>query len=146
MAQVAVKRKEKRISIEKRSELGAREIEKLILDHRENGRKLARSVLRKWRARLSLEEVDSIVDLTLCEAAKRYRPDKGACFMTFLFYHLRGYLVRAVASAANANNMFHQYAKASGVDPNEWSKIPDDAFPSFIPDCASFGLQEVDCP
>ena len=33
-------------------QLSAFEIERLILDHRENGRKLARSLLRRWRARM----------------------------------------------------------------------------------------------
>jgi RNA polymerase sigma factor (sigma-70 family) len=46
--------------------------------------------------------VDSIVDLSLCEAVKRFDPSKGASFMTFLFYHLKGNLVRAVASAASS--------------------------------------------
>jgi RNA polymerase sigma factor (sigma-70 family) len=52
---------------------------------------------------MDLEEVDSIVDLSLCEAVRRFDPTKGASFMTFLFYHLKGNLVRAVASAAAAS-------------------------------------------
>src|SRR3990167_8004194 len=77
--------------------------EKLILEYRANARKLSRSMLRRWHARLDLEEVDSLVVLSLCEAAARYGPNKGASFMTFLYYHLRGCLVRAVDAAANAN-------------------------------------------
>jgi len=59
--------------------------------------------LRKWHARLDLQEVDSVVDLSLCEAVRRFNPAKGASFMTFLFYHMRGNLIRAVTSAATAN-------------------------------------------
>lgn len=77
--------------------------EALVLEFRIKARKLGRSILRKWNARLDLEEVDSVVDLSLCEAVRRYDPSKGASFMTFLFYHLRGNLIRAVSSAANAN-------------------------------------------
>ncbi len=79
--------------------------ESLILDHRENGRKLSRSILRRWRVHMPGEEVDSIVDLALCEAAQRFSPKKGASFMTFFFYHLRGHLVRAVARATQASSI-----------------------------------------
>jgi len=78
--------------------------ETTVLEHRENGRKLSRSILRRWRVHMPLDDVDSIVDLALCEAAQRFSPDKGASFMTFFFYHLRGHLVRAVARATQINN------------------------------------------
>ena len=79
--------------------------EALIIKYRLKARKLGRSILRRWHARLDLEEVDSIVDLSLCEAVKRFDATKGASFMTFLFYHLKGNLVRAVATAANAHTI-----------------------------------------
>ena len=79
--------------------------EELIIQNRSRARKLARSILRKWHSRLDLEEVDSIVDLSLCEAAQRFNPQIGAGFMTFLFYHLRGNLIRAVTIAATANTI-----------------------------------------
>lgn len=87
----------------KEATLTALEREELVLKFRLKARKLGRSILRKWHSRLDLQEVDSVVDLSLCEAVKRYNPNKGASFMTFLFYHLRGNLIRAVATAANAN-------------------------------------------
>lgn len=77
--------------------------EALVIEYRLKARKLARSILRKWHARLDLEEVDSVVDLSLCEAVRRFDPRKGASFMTFLFYHLRGNLIRVVTAAAMAN-------------------------------------------
>lgn len=79
--------------------------EGLVLEYRPKARKLARSILRKWHARLDLEEVDSVVDLSLCEAVQRFNPNKGAAFMTFFFYHLRGNLIRAVSTAANAHSV-----------------------------------------
>ena len=90
---------------EQRSAGGLTEEERqeLVLEFRIKARKLGRSILRKWRARLDLEEVDSVVDLSLCEAVKRFDPSKGASFMTFLYYHLKGNLIRTVSAAANAN-------------------------------------------
>jgi RNA polymerase sigma factor (sigma-70 family) len=79
--------------------------EALIIKYRLKARKLGRSILRRWHARMELEEVDSIVDLSLCEAVKRFNPFKGASFMTFLYYHLKGNLVRAVATAAASHSI-----------------------------------------
>ena len=78
---------------------------RIIVSSRGKARKLARSILRRWNARLDLNEVDSIVDLSLCEAASRFSPDMGASFMTFLFYHLRGNLIRTISTAANTNSV-----------------------------------------
>lgn len=86
-------------------DLSSRDREQLVLEFRMKARKLARSILRKWHARLDLQEVDSVVDLSLCEAVKRFNPDKGASFMTFLFYHLRGNLIRAVSTAASQSTV-----------------------------------------
>lgn len=88
--------------------------EALVLKYRTKARKLGRSILRGWHARLDLEEVDSIVDLSLCEAVRRFNPFKGASFMTFLFYHLKGNLIRAVANAAASHTipLFAQDAEA----------------------------------
>lgn len=77
----------------------------LVLEYRTKARKLSRSILRKWHARLDIEEVDSIVDLSLCEAVKRFDPDKGASFMTFMYFHLRGNLIRAVSEAITGNGV-----------------------------------------
>jgi RNA polymerase sigma factor for flagellar operon FliA len=87
-------------------ELPAAQQEALVMKYRIKARKLGRSILRRWNARLDLDEVDSIVDLSLCEAVTRFDPRRGAGFMTFLFYHLKGNLVRAVTvAAANSSTM-----------------------------------------
>lgn len=77
--------------------------EQLILDHMQKGRQIAHSLLKRWRSRLEGAEVDSIVDLSLCEAAARFDPSKGVSFITFLFYHLKGNLVRLVIEASTRN-------------------------------------------
>ncbi|MFN4896462.1 MAG: sigma-70 family RNA polymerase sigma factor [Pseudomonadota bacterium] len=91
--------------------------EALIIKYRAKARKLGRSILRRWHSRMDLEEVDSLVDLSLCEAVRRFDASKGASFMTFLFYHLKGNLVRAVASAA-----------ASAAIPNAIAELTESAF------------------
>lgn len=82
-----------------------RERAELVVGYRLKARKLARSILRRWHARLDVSEVDSIVDLSLCEAVQRFSPEKGASFMTFMFFHLRGNLIRAVAGSVTAYSL-----------------------------------------
>ena len=128
------------------STLREEEINNLILNHRENGRKLARSILRRWRVRMPAEEIDSIVDLSLCEAARRYSSERGASFMTFFFYHLRGHLVRAVARAAQATNTFLAFNKPQGIDAADWSNLGSDMTWSFVPDQVVTGQRDADTP
>jgi len=111
------KKPEKKISAKEKA---TKIYETTILEHRENGRKLSRSILRRWRVHMPLDDVDSIVDLALCEAAQRFSPKKGASFMTFFFYHLRGHLVRAVARATQINN-FQSTIEGDSESENEIS-------------------------
>lgn len=128
------------------SSLREEEINQLILNHRENGRKLARSILRRWRVRMPAEEIDSIVDLSLCEAARRYSSERGASFMTFFFYHLRGHLVRAVARAAQATSVFLAFNKPQGVDAADWSTLGSDMTWSFVPEYVVAGQRDAETP
>lgn len=68
-----------------------------ILSTRIQARRLAKSMLSRWGSRIEEGELYSIVDLALCQAAENYSPDFGTAFPTFLFYHLKGCLVRAVS-------------------------------------------------
>lgn len=120
--------------------------EDLILSHRENGRKLARSILRRWQVNMPAEEVDSIVDLTLCEAASRYDVTKGASFITFLFYHLRGHLVRAVASATSDSQLFTAVAQSAGLDVSDWVTANEDSAVNVMPDFNLDRQTEVESP
>jgi RNA polymerase sigma factor (sigma-70 family) len=120
--------------------------DELILNHRENGRKLARSILRRWQVNMPAEEVDSIVDLTLCEAAVRYDVNKGASFITFLFYHLRGRLVRAVASATSDSQLFLAVAQSAGLDVSDWTTANEDTAVGILPDFNIERQTEVESP
>ncbi|MCC6953426.1 MAG: sigma-70 family RNA polymerase sigma factor, partial [Deltaproteobacteria bacterium] len=122
------------------------QIDDLILTHRENGRKLARSMLRRWRVMMPAEEVDSIVDLSLCEAAGRYCESKGASFVTFFFYHLRGHLVRAVASATSDSNMFLALANGAGVDTTDWATTGSADMWALVPEIAENLRKEAESP
>jgi RNA polymerase sigma factor (sigma-70 family) len=85
--------------------LSEQEIAELVLKYRVKARKLARCILRQWHSRLDLEDVDSVVDLSLVESARRFDPSYGASFMTFLYFHLRGNLIRAVSEAVTGNGV-----------------------------------------
>jgi RNA polymerase sigma factor (sigma-70 family) len=117
----SAKAKRPQIRAVKDGELTPYQQEALIMKYRAKARKLGRSMLRRWHSRMELDEVDSIVDLSLCEAVKRFDPYKGASFMTFLFYHLKGNLVRSVAQAAAATAIplaFSELANAAFSDEN----------------------------
>lgn len=127
-------------------QLAAEDFETLVLSHRENGRKLARSILRRWRVRMPGEEIDSVVDLSLCETAKRYSSNRGASFMTFFFYHLRGHLVRTVARAAQGNNVFLAFAKNAGVETGDISSLSAETLQSYVPDYLLFQHRDGENP
>ena len=78
----------------------------LVIEHRERARKLAKTLLRRWNVYLPRDEFESVVDYSLCQAARRFRPAKGASFMTFLFYHLRGNLLKYVREATKNSSMY----------------------------------------
>ncbi len=85
----------------------------LALRHREAARKLALSMITKWKARLEPDELQSVIDLALCEAASRYNNAHGAAFMTFLYYHLKGKLIKTIAARADRVLLFvDDYEKA----------------------------------
>lgn len=81
--------------------LSPEQIENLVMDSREQARKLGCSMLRRWNIKIDLDELYSIVDLSLCEAAKHFNPNRNVTFITFLFYHLKGNLVKAISQAVN---------------------------------------------
>ncbi len=121
--------------------------EQLVLEHRDNGKKLARSMLRKWRVRMPAEEIDSIVDLTLCEAASRFCSDKGASFMTFFFYHLRGNLVRAVTTAAHASNVFLALTQnEENESTSDWTFTRHDVLRLYLADQLNEKHNEIENP
>lgn len=73
----------------------------MVMEFREKARKMARSILRRWRAHIEINELDSVVDLALCEAVSRFEPERGVSFITYMFYYLKGHLIKTVTSLAN---------------------------------------------
>lgn len=86
--------------------LSVEELQNIIITNRESARKIAHSLLRRWRVTLPLEETESLVDLTLCEAANRFSPEHGASFMTFFFYYVRGNLARNIGKLVRISQVF----------------------------------------
>lgn len=70
----------------------------LIFEHYDYAVRLAWSMLRRWRIRIESDDVKSVVHISLCEGARRFDPARNVSFKTFLFYHLRGFLVREVTN------------------------------------------------
>ena len=68
------KSKRPHIRAVKRGDLTPYQQEALVMKYRAKARKLGRSMLRRWHSRMELDEIDSIVDLSLCEAVKRFDP------------------------------------------------------------------------
>ena len=68
-----------------------------ILKARERAHKLGFTLLRRWGCTMPREDVLSIVDLALCEAASRYQECPQAEFMSYAFYFIKGELIRTIA-------------------------------------------------
>ena len=81
-----------RVALTKRDQM-------LILDHWDYALRLAFHFLRKWGVRIVRDEIESLVGLALCEAAKNFDRRRGVSFRTFLYYHLFGTLTHAIAGA-----------------------------------------------
>ena len=82
------------------------ERETLTLQHRAAARKLALSMISKWKCRIESDELQSVIDLALCEAASRFNKKQGAAFMTFLYFHLKGKLIRTITERADKSLVF----------------------------------------
>ncbi len=92
--------------IKTKKQTEARRIEKLVMDNRESAKKMGYSLLKRWNVRIEKDEINSVIDYALCDAAMRYIPNKGASFVTYFFYHLRGHLVRLITDLTMAGNLF----------------------------------------
>ncbi len=95
------------------------QINQLILDHRDISRKIAINLIRKWNVRLSEEDLQSLTDLATCEAARRYSPEHGTVFSTFLFYYVRGHLIEFVRESLRRKELSrHWNGKAESDSPD----------------------------
>lgn len=78
---------------------------RLVLKYRVTAQKMAKNLLKKWRAHLPAEDLKSLVDLSLCEAAARFSLDFGTQFPTYLFYFIRGNLIKTMAEAQKGQRL-----------------------------------------
>ena len=101
-----------------RGGLTSAERQELTLAHRVDAQRMARSLVRRWHCRIETEELDSVVDLALCEAATSFDATRGTRFTTLLFYHLKGRLVQTITSRANAAKMSGSLRRSS----NAWKE------------------------
>ena len=77
--------------------LSPKEINALILENQEDAEKMAWKLLGSLRVQLTKDDVVSVVGIALCEAASRFDPSFNTSFKTFLYYHLRGILLKEVS-------------------------------------------------
>ena len=68
----------------------------LILTARPSLHRLARRVAKRYGWRIREDEAMSIADLAMCQAARRFRDDSGAQFVTFAYPWVWGALARAL--------------------------------------------------
>ena len=75
----------------------------LILTYRDKALKMTRGFLKKWGSHIDEDELISVSDLSLCEAASRFDESRNVSFITFLFYYIKGNLVKAVINSSIIN-------------------------------------------
>ncbi len=96
-----------------------------IIEHREIGRKLACRLLREWRVQLNSDDLDSIVDLTICEAAGRFDEARGVRFTTFLYHYMRGNLLRTIEEIVEQKRAVQAAAYSASAGRNERFDLDD---------------------
>jgi RNA polymerase sigma factor (sigma-70 family) len=110
--------------------LHPKEIEALVLEHIDLANRLAWSLLNRWRVRLGEDDVQSATGAALCEAASRFDATRGVSFRTFLFYHLRGVLLKEISKRVNENrargNDEYFAAVSPGRNDEEWRTAHSD--------------------
>lgn len=99
--------------------------DELIVAHRDISRRLAVRLLREWRIELNRDELDGIVDLALCEAAERFEHERGTRFTTFLYYYIRGSLLKTIDLLVSEKRAVTAVAYSASANRNERFDIED---------------------
>lgn len=66
------------------------EQQELVMESRERGVKMAVAITRRWGTTIGRDDIQSIVDEALCEAAMRFDPNAGNDFLTYGWYYIQG--------------------------------------------------------
>ena len=85
------------------TELSLSQKEELILQNRTYAYRLCAHFLKKWGAHIETCELQSLSHMALCEAALRYRTDRGAQFQTVLFFYVRNMLIKEMKVRKNSH-------------------------------------------
>ena len=94
----------------------------LIEGHIDAAQKIATTIMKQWGARLPKGEVQSLANVALCEAAARFDENRGAKFVTYLYFYVKGQLGVAISSSVAA-----QSTAALTYVPGEASATPEEA-------------------
>lgn len=120
--------------------------EELIVQHRDIARRLAVRLLREWRIELSRDELDGIVDLALCEAAERFEYERGTRFTTFLYYYIRGSLLKTIDSLVSEKRAVTAVAYSASATRNERFDLEDTPEIGDCLDPDAYGKKSWDSP
>jgi RNA polymerase sigma factor for flagellar operon FliA len=75
--------------------------QKLVESHLDLSRRAAAMVYPRVRAYVEFEELVSLANAGLAEAASRYDPNRGASFATFAWYRVHGSIIDGLRRATN---------------------------------------------
>lgn len=101
------------------STLSVEQREELILNHRTCAKKLSAYFLKRWGSYIEQDELESLSDIALCEAALRYRTDKGAQFQTLLFFYVKNIIIREIKSRKSTDSMYFLECQTESSKVNE---------------------------
>ncbi len=80
------------------------EQQQLVLEHRTQALRTSHHLLKRWRLGIERDDIISLTDAALCEAALRFQSDAGAKFSTYLFYFLKGAVIQLVTQRIKERN------------------------------------------
>ena len=118
------------------ADISSQSRQELILENRQLAFRMVKSMLRRISVDLWPEEVQSIADMALCEAALRYQSVPGATFNTYSFYFLKAEIRKSLRLQMSARIE----SACNGVEESEG----DDNFESTIESQVSAGTDS--CP
>jgi RNA polymerase sigma factor FliA len=97
-------------------------IEDLVLQHQDYVRALARGIAKKLPSHVDFEDLVSLGQVGLAEAARQYEPGRGVAFTTFAYYRVRGAIFDGLRQMSGLSpTMRRQLARLGGE--NEVSEI-----------------------
>ncbi len=91
------------------SSIGA--LQCIVLNNRQSAHKMTRALARRINYRLPEEELLSLADMALCEAARSFNPLKGAAFTTYLHYFIRGRLLALISEQKRRTDSTAKYLR-----------------------------------